>query len=229
MSKEKPQAIPTTESELVIPLTKVEPTVLRLPDDQYYQEEHPKKQIYIHHTVGGSAASTFEWWKKDPLKVGTAYIVERDGNVIEVFDPKYWAHHLGLKHKENTRLNKESIGIEICSEGGLTMKDGKLFCFDGKKEFTQEFVKLDEPWRGFQYFDAYSGQQISSIFVLIKILCERFGIPKRVLLLPDRPYASEANFSFNGILGHCNVRADKSDPYPLFPWNRLQDFLDMNS
>ena len=94
-------------------------TTFRLPDDQYYKEEAEKVQVYLHHTVGGSAESTFSFWQQTPEHVGTAYLVERDGTVFEVFDPKYWAYHLGLKIIGNTKYNKQSIGIEICSEGAL--------------------------------------------------------------------------------------------------------------
>ena len=45
------------------------------------------KLIFIHHTVGGTAFSTFDYWLKDRTKtgnrrmVGTAFIIDRDGTV----------------------------------------------------------------------------------------------------------------------------------------------------
>ncbi|HEY4611468.1 MAG TPA: N-acetylmuramoyl-L-alanine amidase, partial [Bacteroidota bacterium] len=128
---------------------------LALPDEQYVQEAVPKKQIYIHHTVGGSARSTYSWWLSDKsksggvLKVGTAFLIERDGTIYKCFEPKYWAHHLGLTIAANVRLNRESIGIELCSEGALTMKpDGKLYAFDGARFHRDNFVDLEYEWRG---------------------------------------------------------------------------------
>lgn len=62
--------------------------VLRLDATQYYQDMVPKRQIYLHHTVGGSAKSTVDYWNKTPERIGTAYIVERDGTIFEVFPPR---------------------------------------------------------------------------------------------------------------------------------------------
>lgn len=208
---------------------KVERGLLRFPKEQYYVEEFPKRQIYLHHTVGGSARSTFNWWLNDTtktggiLKVGTAYLIERDGTVYEVFDPKYWAHHLGLKIAANERINKESIGIELCSEGALTRRpNGELYCFDGAKFYHDAYVDIGFEWRGYRYFDAYEKKQIDACLWLVNYLCERFGIPKRI---PDGDLSrfDISLLDFNGILGHCNVREDKTDPHPLFPWGLLAE------
>lgn len=83
------------------------------------QDVVPKTQLYLHHTVGGSAISTYNYWEGKTNRVATAYIIERDGTIYEVFDPHYWAWHLGLKTASNTIANKQSIGIEIASEGAL--------------------------------------------------------------------------------------------------------------
>jgi N-acetyl-anhydromuramyl-L-alanine amidase AmpD len=210
---------------------KIDRETLRLPDEQYYKEESRKRQIYIHHTVGGSARSTFNWWLNDTsksggtLKVATAYLIERDGTIYEVFDPKYWAHHLGLKIAANERLNRESIGIELCSEGALVKKsDGKLYCFDGAKFYRDVAVDLGYIWRGYQYFDAYEKKQIDSCIALVVALCEQFNIPKRI---PDGDLGrfDLRLLDFDGVLGHCHVRADKTDPHPLFPWGMLSEAL----
>jgi hypothetical protein len=78
-----------------------------------------KTQIVLHHTVGGSAQSTFEYWQSNTDRIGVAYILDRDGTIYEVFDPHYWAWHLGLTSSNNRVANQRSIGIEIASEGAL--------------------------------------------------------------------------------------------------------------
>jgi len=92
---------------------------LRLSADQYMQDVVPKTQIYLHHTVGGSAKSSYLFWQSTADRVGTAFIVERDGTIYEVFSPHFWCYHLGLKTSSNTTANKQSIGIELASEGAL--------------------------------------------------------------------------------------------------------------
>ncbi len=200
--------------------------LLRLPADQFYAEAYPKKQIYIHHTVGGSAESSFKHWLKEPERVGTAFLIDRDGTIFEVFDPRYWAHHLGLHHKRNTELNRTSIGIEIASEGALQKdKDGILRAFDGRAVFKDKAAILNEPWRGYQYFDLYEPAQEKALYNLVKHLCEQHSIPKKCVEQKESTLFDEKFFDFNGILGHCNVREDKTDPNPFFRYDQLQAFL----
>lgn len=200
--------------------------LLRLPADQFYQEAYPKRQLYIHHTVGGSAESSFRHWLQQLEKVGTAYLIDRDGTIYETFDPRYWAHHLGLKHRRNTELNQRSIGIELASEGALIRTlTGELTAFDGKKVHRDGYVDNQMPWRGYQYFDAYEPQQMKSLNALVQYLCEQHGIPKKCIEQKDATRFDEQFYDFNGILGHCNVRPDKTDPHPRFRFDHLQAII----
>lgn len=199
---------------------------MRLPADQVYLESWPKRQVYIHHTVGGSAESSFKHWLQQPEKIGTAYIIDRDGTIYEVFPPQFWCHHLGLKHKRNNELNQRSIGIEIASEGALKMVDGILRAFDGKAIFRDAAVDHGEEWRGYRYFDVYEPAQEKSLYKLVKHLCEQYSVPKKCIDQKESTTFSEKFFDFNGILGHCQVRQDKTDPHPRFRFDHLQAFLD---
>lgn len=195
----------------------------RLGEKDYIEAETKKDLIVLHHTVGGSAMSTINYWKSDPQRIGTAYIIERDGGAFEVFDPKYWAFHLGLKGTGGA-VDKRSIGIEIASEGGLTQRDGKLYCFDRVSDrtlFTQDYYDHGMPWRGYRFFDAYSDAQILSVIELINLLCEKFNIPRQT---PANHYdADDSCREFAGILCHHHLRPDKSDVHPGFPWQRVID------
>jgi len=198
-------------------------TSLMLPDSQYYKEQTKKDLIVMHHTVGGTAKSTVEYWLSTPDHIATAFVIERDGTVYQMFDPMYWAHHVGAKDPRNLALNKRSIGIELASEGGLTKVNDKLYCYgivSQRTEFKQPFVDLGCVWRGYQYFDAYSDEQIESTIVLINFLCTEFNIPKTVFSTTPYDYKT-SNLDLSGICGHSHLRADKSDVHPLFPWDKL--------
>lgn len=196
---------------------------IRLENKDYIMAETEKDLIVLHHTVGGSAISTINYWKTDPeqQRIATAYIIERNGEIFEVFNPKYWAYHLGLKGT-NGVVDKRSIGIELASEGGLIQRDGKLYCFDTVSDrtlFTQEYYDHGMPWRGYRFFDAYSDVQISAVIKLINLLGEQFKIPKQAPanhFEPDDVYRQ-----FTGILGHHHLRPDKSDVHPGFQWQRV--------
>ena len=136
---------------------------LRFPDGEYFPAARKKTGIAIHHTVGGTAGSTFAWWLKDRTRagnrrvVGTAYIIDRDGTVYQVFEPTAWAFQFGLKWPPARQMKFEQrfIGIEIASEGGLTEFDGDLYCFDeaGLRPLHERMARTIPKLRG--YTDAF--------------------------------------------------------------------------
>lgn len=195
----------------------------RLPADQYVPDAVPKSLLVLHHTVGGSWRSTFDWWRTTPERIGTAYLVERDGAVFEVFDPRSWAYHLGLKGV-GSRVDRRAIGIEICSEGGLKRgPSGELYAFGSTAErniFRGETVRVDGwGFRGFEWFAAYTEPAIESVVRLVDRLCSEHGVPRRTPA--DHLGFDVGLYDFEGIVGHHHLRADKSDVHPGFPWAEL--------
>jgi len=203
----------------------------RLPAGEFFEERAPKDLLVLHHTVSGSFKSVWDYWNSDRNKDGSrrrvavAFVVDKDGMVYELFDPACWAHHIGSPLQGNLLADKRSIGIEIVSEGGLVEHDGGLWWMDGKihyKSTTQSAYRLDAPWRGYRIFDAYEEAQIATLEELVPDICQGFGIPKKLLPAADRTnYRPDCLANFNGILAHCNLRPDKSDVHPGFPWERL--------
>ena len=92
-----------------------------LPEGQYIAEKSKKTQIVLHHTVSGSSAeNVINWFATDPGRVATAFVIDKKGDVYELFDPQHWAYHIGKGSSSNH--NKASIGIEIVNE---EMNNGK--------------------------------------------------------------------------------------------------------
>lgn len=132
------------------------PVIKKIPlkADQYYPGVYTKKHIILHHTAGGSAASSIAGWAANPEHIATPYVVDRNGDIFECFDPKYWAYHLGASIKS---LEQSSIGIEICCYGSLAVakkdhvplpgklqkfKMGDLITYTGKPIEPAKTVKL---------------------------------------------------------------------------------------
>ena len=82
---------------------------LELPKSEYFPEPQAKSGIGLHHTVSDDAHSAVRWWHADmtatgkPRHVATAYVIDKDGTVFELFDPAAWAFSLGL-NKPRIRL-----------------------------------------------------------------------------------------------------------------------------
>ncbi len=201
---------------------------VRLAETQYYQQEYPKKHIVLHHTVSsGNAKTVMEWWAKTIVKVGTAFIIDREGVIYQCFSSKHWAHHLGTRRKNNKQLNQESIGIELCSWGGLIKKTGanvnekpKFFTKAGKEIPAEEVFDLGKKFRGYQYFQKYTEKQLKSLQILVNYLCETYNIPKTY---NDDMWEVSDNAlnGKGGIYTHVSFRKDKSDCFPQTDLTRI--------
>jgi N-acetyl-anhydromuramyl-L-alanine amidase AmpD len=198
---------------------------VQFPETQYIKEEHPKKQIYLHHTAGNaSGENVFKYWAGNKERVATCVSIsgpgDVDGLIVQGFSSKHWAFHLGLKESTFNRygvpyqsLDKISIGIEICNWGQLTAKDGKFLNYVGKPVPEDQICILDKPFKGHKYFHNYSDAQIESTRKLLLLWKERYGIP---LTYKESIWdiSKDALSGVPGVYTHNSVRTDKVDVYP---------------
>lgn len=194
-----------------------------LDQNQYIAQEHPKKQIYLHHTVGGADGKRdIDNWNANRARVGTAVCISRDGTIVQAFSSKHWAYHLGLKESAfdskglpYVSLDKVSIGIELCSYGPLKLdKDGIFRTVYNNAIDESEIEVLDKPFRGWdKYWHKYTDAQIESVRKLLLFWGHRYNIPleynEDVWDVTMRALMAEP-----GVYTHCSVRYDKSDIYP---------------
>lgn len=196
---------------------------VEFPRNQYYQTQHEKKQIYLHHTVSGKGVNgDINWWKQTESRVATSIIIARDGTIHQAFSSKYWAHHLGIKSTVfkkhglpsiNTKLNQKSIGIEIDSWGGLVKKNGVWYNAINKP-VDCDVTEYPEGYRGYYGFETYTDKQIEATRQLIEFWGNKYGI--------DLSYKGDEIFDIDlralrgeeGVWTHTSVRPDKSDLHP---------------
>ena len=200
-----------------------------LPPKEFFPEVVEKDLIVLHFTAGQSAQSAFNSWMNNPERVATAYIADPDGTVYELFDPSYWAFHLGVKGAAGVH-DKRSIGIEIVNVGPLKQSASDSNRLDWWPDnWKTPWCRLDEagryvraPFRGIDYFASFPGAQVTAVARLTAYLCERFGVPKTI---PPRTRRKECDTSYyaprKGVVAHQNFRADKWDVGPAFDWERL--------
>jgi N-acetyl-anhydromuramyl-L-alanine amidase AmpD len=218
---------------VVQPEVAINRTSLRLPDGQYLATETPKNLIVLHFTAGTTAKSAYNTWVNDPQRIATAYIVDRDGEIYEAFDPKYWAYALGIKGGMGPVFEKRAIQVEIANVGPLKLRGDKLCWWPN--DFNAHWCDLSEThkyvkssFRGNDYYAAFPDEQFLAVCSLVKQLCETFNIPKQIppeekLMQTDLEWF--ANYS--GIASHQNVRADKFDIGPAFNWTEFNRQLQL--
>lgn len=199
----------------------------RLPPSQYMHEETPKDLIVLHFTAGSNAAGAHSSWMATDARVATAYILDLDGTIYELFDPRYWAYHLGIKGaaSRNFHHDRRSIGIETVNVGPLKERDGALYWWPNNYQTrwcgaaeTGRYVRRS--YRGFACYATYTPAQAAALGPLVLHLRARFGIPKRLPAAARRPLADPAGYfkDFSGVASHQNFRADKFDVGPAFDW-----------
>ena len=193
----------------------------RLDSNQYNHEEHPKRQIYLHHTAGGpSAVNVAKFFNSQQGKVATAFIIGANGTIVQCFSSKHWAYHLGLKEDIFNEagvgyqsLDKISVGIEICNYGPLTKRNGYYYNYLNARVDYTEVEFLATKYKGHIYWQKYTDAQIESTRQLLVYLCDTYKIPRdyyaSIFDIDTRALQGE-----RGIFTHNSVRKDKSDIYP---------------
>lgn len=207
-------------------------------ESQYFQQEYKKTQIVIHHTASGdNARNVIAGWNLDKRKVATAYCVDDAGVLYQAFDPKYWASHIGYYYTDengkvtsgNQRAHKlwpetankptnfsieaRTIGYEVCNWGNLTFKDGKYYSWVNTVVPESKVIQYENKFRGFEFFERYTDQELETLWKSIRLNCKRFDIPAKF---------DVSNFDLNvnaikgvpGVYTHANYQAEKVDCPP---------------
>lgn len=210
----------------------IDSSTFRLPESGYFRQRVPKDLIVLHATASATARSVFETWRNPASgRVATAYVVERNGRIYEMFPPDCWAYHLGMRVRNPGHYNdRRSIGIEIVNPGPLRLDPeggDTLNWWPGN--FRQPWCHVSErdkyvrrEYRGFKYYASYTREQETAVRQLVGWLCSRFSIP---LVLPDRSQRDACDpdvfCRFRGVAAHHNFRSDKVDVGPAWNWDCL--------
>jgi N-acetyl-anhydromuramyl-L-alanine amidase AmpD len=213
----------------------VDRTTLALPPKEFILEATHKDLVVLHFTAGRSARSAFDTWRNDPQRIATAYLVDVDGTIYEVFHPSFWAAHLGVKGTKN-RHDRRSIGIEIANVGPLQRSGDDPSVLNwwlpkakGAPEFTTKFCTLAETdkyvaaeYRTKKHFASFPDVQVDAVAALVRGLCRQFSIATALPALSRRfEFDTNAFATYKGVCTHANFRQDKWDIGPAFPWDRL--------
>lgn len=191
------------------------------PSEQYVKQSTPKDKIFIHYTVSGpDSKSVIKYWDRNVERISTAFVISgrgnEDGKIYEAFHPDYWSFHLGVKGSKG-KLDRSSIGIELCSWGKLNKKGNKYFNVYGGEVPSNEVYVLSNPWRGDLFFHSYSDKQLESLEKLILWIVNEYGISVQDIEF-DKKWAEYnkdvVSGKLFGIWSHTNVRMDKQDTYP---------------
>jgi N-acetyl-anhydromuramyl-L-alanine amidase AmpD len=218
-------------------------------EDNYEKEEIKKDTIILYNSAGCYRPDfTINGLEKDfkrnklgkpildfngnymSLKIATSYVIGRsssesndnlwDGTVFRSFDDKYWAYHINSNSKE---YNSRSIGIKICNYGALVLaKDGKFYNYANNVVDNKDVIKLNKPYRGYEYYERYTDKQIENIRKLIIHLINKYNIQIDSRIYNENWFNYDGSYIKKGIRNHSQICDDK---FNVFPQKEMIDML----
>lgn len=163
--------------------------IIKKPIDDYIQTSTKKRIIVLHYTAGGTlSGAEAQLSLKDYVNVH--YGLDDDGTVYRYIDEKYYCYHTGT----GKQLDSQAIGIEIRNWGHL---DNNMRTWTGKQLPAEKVIKLNT-FRGYQYWEKLTPQQIFILPLLINDFKSRWGYDMIVIT-------------------HAQVKATKLDFPPDYP------------
>lgn len=207
--------------------------IIQIPfEGSYIKTKYKKTQIILHHTVsGGSAKAVASYWASMKPRIATCIIIDKAGIPYQLFSSRYWGGHVGGKKTMLKEFNKfdlpyrncskSSIGVELISWGGLKNINDKLYTCYGNEIEKENTTYYEESYRGYNYFDTYTKEQIKTLQELLIYWKDVYNIPLDYYKeMWDVSYAALNNM--HGVWVHNSFRSDKSD---LAPQKELIDML----
>lgn len=193
--------------------------------------DYKRKYIVLHHSVsGGSPFAIKRYFERKSF--GTAFALGANGDFVQCFDDyNYWNWHLNMNAtgrvvhpRYENYLAKTSVGVEICNYGALTKDSegfkttyGNLVDIDKIIDY-KEIYGSNYLFRGKQYYERYTDEQIKSLEIWIKDMIEINNLDLSNDLRPiDETWFEfylEACKGEYALFTHTNVRRDKSDLHP---------------
>jgi peptidoglycan hydrolase-like protein with peptidoglycan-binding domain len=231
-----------------------------LPKGEFLAGPTKKDWAFLHHTAGWeNPYNTISAWARDTRgAIGTEFVlggpkitdgnIAFDGELVQAFPTGGYGWHLGTG---NNVMHRNSVGIEVCNFGYLTLggywkwnatakknewiklKADRLYTYVGTEvnPASNQVVTLAKAFRGHRTWHRYSDTQIEVIKEWLLFIANRDGIDIRKGL-PEliRQNGADAFDFFNpkyveankGLWSHTNVRKDKVD---MFPQQELIDML----
>lgn len=219
-----------------------------LQPNEYFSQVFEKENIFLHLTGGNRNAYFVQnGWERDNMSaqgaVGTAFILSgddsqnksgwaiEDGQVLRVFDDKFWAYHTGTGVPS---LDQKSVAIEICNWANLTQRNGRFFTWTGEEIPSNQVEELD--FRGVRFWHKISDKQLESLRGLLKMLLDKYPKIKENYQnqLRNNVFASSwsdfkmsvLNQTEKGIVTHTNViRPEARLRWDIPPFPRLLEVL----
>lgn len=209
-------------------------------ESNYWKSDYPKQQIIWHHSAGwDNARGMFDTWKRDGrTHVATAIGITDDGTIYRGFDEMYWASSIGCKQEmfaamgikpkqiqdksgkwissNNQILDMGAVAVEVCNAGCMKKDaEGNIKTWFDAVLPKEKVLKLK--YKGYDYFEKYTSEEIESLKKWTILQAIRFDIPLTYSHDDMWKVSKKAMNGEKGLFTHNSYREDKTDvsPQPL--------------
>jgi N-acetyl-anhydromuramyl-L-alanine amidase AmpD len=195
----------------------------KISENNYYNIVTEKKRIVLCDSLRKDHNHIKRLQKKEYGKSKTwpTYTIDREGNVFEHFDPKYYSDYYG-----DTNIDMSSIYICIENMGVLTYDIEKRTYSNWINEICNVNDVSIIKWKGYSFWEKYRKDQIISVFNLCSFLCEKFKIDN--LSIGYNNYDENA-LNFNGIICISNFDNMSCSVNPTFKYENFKKKNEINN
>ena len=183
------------------------------------EEESEKNTIILFNSKGGSRP---DWTiSNNSKRFKTSYTIGRkssssdlkiwDGVILKAFDDKFTSKFSDISDE----IWKQSVGIEICNYGQLSLgDDGRFYNSIHKIVNEQDVVKLDTPFKNQIYFEKYTDLQLENLRKLIIYIINKFKIEIQGKIYDESWFSDSSLNTTGGIRSHSNFSKASFDIFP---------------
>lgn len=197
---------------------KIDKKTYKVSDANYYSTPIAKTQIVIASSLRIKNYHINRLLHKDygASKKWNTFSISRDGKVYQHYSDNFHSDFLGIKD-----VDKRSISIVLENMGFLfKTQDDKYI--NWLNEYCDDEFVVEKKWLGYDYWEKFYDEQIESVALLCKFLCEKHNIPKTCI---DFNFYHKEISKFRGIVFRSNYFEDSSDINPLFDIEKFNEML----
>jgi hypothetical protein len=184
----------------------------RLPERNYHKEEYTKKQIVVGHTGRKDMYHYSSWLNRHNgyYTKTAAYTIDKEGNIYEHYDPKYYSDFI-TKHD----MAPFTIPITLVNVGWLnkdTVND-RYYDWLGHNYIKEDDEVTFSKWRNHNFWENYTGEQLTSLRNLTDKLCNDFNIKNDCI---GHSVFNEDVDIYEGITFRSNYYQESTEISPAF-------------
>lgn len=197
----------------------IDTTKYKLLENNYNQLEQEKKYIILGNTMRNDMKHFYSWVTRynGEYKKTAHYTITKNGEIINHFDDKYYSDYFN-----DVNLNKNSVIILLENEGYLINKENSYINWFGDIYKGEVYQKR---WRGYEFWDKYTDNQLDATVFLINNICNKLGIAKNVVNHNIKIDISTQN---NNIFYKSNIDRIFFDLNPSWEFEKFKNKIENN-